>query len=140
MLKQTLVMGLVLAVGGIARAEAPPPDPQLQPATAPAAAALHSEEVTPNPPKKWGWAFGGVAVGSFILGGALGGAALARSNEQAGNPMMPELYTDAVRKRGEQGSELAAAGYTFIGLGVVAAVVDAVIWFEVLRKPRRVQR
>jgi hypothetical protein len=127
MLKRTLVMGLVLALGGNAHADTPAPDPVLQPAIV---------ETVPNPSKKWGWAFGGVAVGSFILGGALGGAALARSNEQAGNPMMPELYTDAVRRRGEQGNDLASAGYTFIGLGVVAAVVDAVIWFEVLRKPR----
>jgi hypothetical protein len=116
----------------------PAPAPAPAPAVvAPASSSSSTTEVVKNPPKVWAWAFGGAAIGSIILGGALGGAALARSNEQEGNPANPPLYTKQLQKNANEGEALATAGYVFIGVGAALAVVDAVIWYECYRKPRK---
>jgi hypothetical protein len=102
--------------------------------TAGAGAAM--EEVVPRPSKKWPIAFGGAAVGVLIIGGALGGAALARANEQNGDAKAPPLYTQDLHDRGEQGKTMAVASYAFLGIGAALALVDAVLWYEALRKPQ----
>lgn len=90
----------------------------------------------PRVSKKWGWAFGGAAVGCLVLGSVLGGIAYSRSGEQEGNPANPMLYTPGLQQRGTEGAAMAGAGYGFIGVGVALAIVDAVIWYEALRKPQ----
>ena len=134
MFKRPLALVVVIALGRAAFADAPTADPGLQVATSTPAST--TEETIPNPSKKWGWAFGGVAVGTLAIGIGLGGAAAARGAEQEGNAANPVVYTEALKKRGTEGATMADAGYAFIGIGLVTAVIDAVIWYECLRKPR----
>jgi hypothetical protein len=153
MLGRTLLI-LVVFHAVWARADEPAPAPPAPPPTASPAAqpapipaepapaapplpgAISQEETIPRPHKKWGFIFGGAAVGALVLGGALGGAALSRANEQSGNPANPPLYTRDLKQRAEEGKNLAASAYVFFGVGAALAIVDAVIWFEALRKPQ----
>jgi hypothetical protein len=105
------------------------------PAGAPPGDANNKEEVIPRPARKWGWAFGAAALGTLALGGVLGGVALARADEQGGNPSAPTYYTQALLDRGNQGKALADSAYAFFALGAALAVVDVVLWIEILRKP-----
>ena len=118
-------------------APAPAPAPVV---AAPAAATATGGEILPNPPKIYGWAFGGAALGSWLIGGILTGVASARSSEQEGNVNNPPLYTKGLQDRAAEGKTLATTGYVFIGLGAALTVVDAVLWFEILRKPRTTQK
>jgi hypothetical protein len=95
------------------------------------------EETIPRPSRKWPLAFAGAAIGALIVGVALDGAALARANEQNGNAAAPPLYTQDLHDRGEQGKTMAAVGYAFLGIGAGLALVDAVLWYEALRKPQQ---
>ncbi|MFI5288670.1 MAG: hypothetical protein ACHQ17_03435 [Polyangia bacterium] len=104
--------------------------------TAAPASGAPDVQTLPKPPKVYGWAFGGAAAGCFVLAGVLGGIAVADASAQNGNVQMPPVYTSGLQKRAGQGQALADAAYAFIGVGAALAVVDAVIWFEILRKPR----
>jgi hypothetical protein len=103
--------------------------------SAPATNSPPDTQTLPKPPKVYGWAFGGAAAGCFVLAGVLGGIAVADANAQNGNVQMPPVYTSGLQKRAGQGQALADSAYAFIGVGAALAVVDAVIWFEILRKP-----
>jgi hypothetical protein len=98
------------------------------------------EEVIPNPSKKWGLAFAGATAGVLIIGAALGGVALSRQDEQNGNASSPPLYTKDLQDRGNQADAIAKSSYAFFTLGAILGVVDAVLWFEALRKPRTMKR
>ncbi len=98
------------------------------------------DEIIPNPPKKYAFAFGGAALGCLLIGGILGGVALQRSNEQSGNVAMPPLYTHDLQQRGTLGTNLATSSYVFFAAGAALAVTDIVLWYETFRKPRVVKR
>jgi hypothetical protein len=98
------------------------------------------EEIIPNPPKKYAIAVGGGALGLWIIGAALGGAALAKSNAQEGNTAMPPVYTPGLADDAKTGASLATASYVFFGLAAAATIVDAVLWYETLRKPRTIKK
>ena len=102
----------------------------------PAKKADEKTETVANPPKKYGWALLGAAVPCLVIGIGLGGAALGRAGEQNGDPTMPAIYTTDLHDRGREGQAMATAGYVFIGFGVLFAILDVVMWFEILRKPR----
>jgi hypothetical protein len=128
-----------------AAAQPPPaaqaaPAAQSAPAAAVAAPSVASEEVIPNPPRVYGYAFGGAALGSLALSAILGGVALSKSSEQEGNPSNPPLYTRDLRDSADQGRALADTSYVFLGLGIALAVTDAVLWYEIFRKPRVIKR
>lgn len=109
-------------------------------ATAQPAAVGVSEEIIPNPPRVYGYGFGGAALGSLALGAILGGVALSKSNEQEGNPSSPTVYTRDLRDAGDQGRSLAVGSYVFLGVGIALAVTDVVLWYEIFRKPRVIRR
>jgi hypothetical protein len=117
----------------------PAPAPQPVPAAA-LPATRSDEEVQPNPSKKYGFAFLGAAGGAFVLAIATGAAALAKSAEQEGNTGSPAIYTQDLKDSAAAGKSLADASYAFTIVGAVLAVVDGVIWFEVLRKPKVVKK
>ncbi|HZS35307.1 MAG TPA: hypothetical protein VFF06_00695 [Polyangia bacterium] len=98
------------------------------------------EEVEPNPPKKLAFIFLGATGGCFLLGAIMGGVATARASEQSGDPTNPPLYTSDLQAHAGEGKALAIAAYTFFALGGALAIVDAVLWFEVLRKPKVIKR
>jgi type IV secretory pathway VirB10-like protein len=98
------------------------------------------EEVEPNPPKKLAFIFLGAAGGTFLLGAILGGVAFSRAGEQTGDPANPPLYTPDLQSHAGEGRALAIAAYTFFALGSALAIIDAVLWFEALRKPRVIKR
>jgi hypothetical protein len=125
MFARCLVLALFCTIS-TARAQEPAPSP----------AAAPVEETVPRPAPKWGWAFAGATVGAFVIGAGLGGAALARASEQNGNPASPAYYTQDLANRANEGKTLANTAYAFFGIGAALAVVDAIIWFEVLRKPQ----
>jgi hypothetical protein len=117
-----------------AAAQPAPAQPAPEAAVAPTAG---DKDVTvTRPSKKWGWAFGGAAVGCLLVGSILGGVAYGRSGEQEGNPASPMPYTEGLQQRGSEGQAIAGAGYAFLGVGAALAIVDAVIWYEILRKPQ----
>lgn len=95
-------------------------------------------QTLPRPSKTYGFAFGGAALGCFALAGVFGGIAVVDANAQNGNVAMPPVYTEGLQKRAGQGQALASAAYAFIGIGAALAVIDAVVWFETLRKPREI--
>ncbi len=99
-----------------------------------------TEEVLPNPSKKWGWGFLGAAVPLLVVGIGVGAAATARAGEQNGSAANPPLYTKDLAAHGREGETLAITAYCFLGLGAALAIVDAIIWYEVLRKPRKVKK
>ena len=99
-----------------------------------------SEEVLANPSKKWGYGFLGAAVPLLVVGIGVGAAATARAGEQTGSVTNPPLYTKDLADRGREGQTLALTAYCFLGIGAALALVDAIIWFEVLRKPRKVKK
>jgi|GEM_PF-4597932 len=105
-----------------------------------AAGKKDNEEVMPNPSKKWGYGFLGAAIPLLVVGIGVGAAAAARASEQNGDPSNPQLYTRDLAARGKEGETLAITAYCFLGLGAALALVDAIIWFEVLRKPRTVKK
>jgi hypothetical protein len=109
-------------------------------ASAAPAEAAAVEEVIPNPPRVYGFAFGGAALGSLALSAILGGVALSRSGEQNGDVSNPPVYTQNLRDSGDQGRALANTSYVFLGLGIALAVTDVVMWYEIFRKPRVVKR
>jgi hypothetical protein len=125
---------------------AAPAPAQTAPASVPAAAMPKVgadglvEEIIPNPPKVYGWAFGGAAVGALLIGSILGGVAHAYANEQEGSVSHPPLYTNNLRDRGKTGAATAATGYAFLAIGGALAVTDVVLWYEIFRKPRTVKR
>ena len=130
-----------------AAAPAPPPAvaPEPVPATPPPApavapAAPSDEEALPNPSKMWGWAFGAAALGSWVVAAGTGGAALVKSSAQEGSVSSPKVYTQHDKSDGDTGQTLATVAYVFIGIGAALTVVDAVIWYECLRKPRTIKR
>jgi hypothetical protein len=98
------------------------------------------EEVVPNPPRLRAILVGAAAGGLFVIGGALGGAALSRASEQTGNAANPQPYTQALADRGAEGQSLAIAAYFFFAAGAAVAIADAVLWVETLRKPRTIKR
>jgi hypothetical protein len=99
-----------------------------------------AEEVVPNPPRLRAIIVGAAAGGLFVIGGALGGAALSRASEQTGNAANPQPYTQALADRGAEGQSLAIAAYVFFAAGAAVAIADAVLWVETLRKPRVIKR
>jgi hypothetical protein len=96
----------------------------------------NGEEILPNPPKKWAIAFGGAALGMWLLAAATGGGALGLSHAQEGDPANPPVYTAALADDAKSGAALASTAYAFMGIAAALTVVDAVLWFETLRKPR----
>jgi hypothetical protein len=96
-------------------------------------------DVLPNPPKKYAWALLGGAAGSLVIGISLGAVALGRSSEQNGDPSMPPIYTSDLHDRGREGQAMSIAAYAFITFGIVLGVLDVIMWFEVLRKPRKME-
>jgi len=98
------------------------------------------EEIEPNPPKKYAIIFGGAAGTCLLLGGILGGVAMARASEQSGDASNPPVYTKDLQSRAGEGQSMANAAYAFFGLGAALAIVDAVLWFETLRKPKVIKR
>jgi hypothetical protein len=98
------------------------------------------EEIIPNPPKKYAIAVGGAALGLWVVGGILGGIALGKSNAQEGNPADPPVYTSGLADEAKTGASLATASYVFFGLAAAATIVDAVLWYEALRKPRTIKK
>jgi hypothetical protein len=146
---------LVTALAAPARADGPDEPKQTEPQAQPQQAAPPSpapsidlnasgqkviEETLPKPKALYGWAFGGIAVGTLVLGVALDGAASARAKEQNGDPNNPPIYSQHLHDRGVAGKQMATAGYVFLGVGALATLIDAVLWFEVLRKPQVVKR
>jgi hypothetical protein len=136
-----------------AAAHAPEPAPAAAPAPPPAAApatvvpaeptpasAPSDEEVLPNPSKTWGWIFGGAALASWLVAAGTGGAALGKSSAQEGSVANPKVYTQNDKNDGNTGNTLATVAYVFMGVGAALTIVDAVIWYECLRKPRTIKR
>ncbi len=157
-MRSLLTLLVVTSLVGSARADGPDEPRQNQPATeqappaavvtpepAPAPAVVapapkNDEEVIANPSKKWGFAFLGIAAGSFLITAATGGAALAESSKQEGNPANPGNYTHDLAASAQSGKDLATVSYVFIGFGATMAIIDAVIWYECLRKPRSIKK
>jgi hypothetical protein len=130
-MRTVLALCLCFSLAGVGRAQNPAPAP-----AAPAAATESEEVELPNPPKVWALSFGGAALGLWALAAATGGAALALSHAQEGDPTMPQPYTQDLADQASAGKSLAIASYVFIGLASVTTIVDAVLWYECLRKPR----
>ena len=159
-MRSVLVLFLISALVGIARADGPEepratpengaaaqPAPAAQAAPAPAPAAVAApapkkddEEIVPNPSKKWGFAFLGLAGGAFVLAAATGGAGAAIASGQQGNVASPQPYTKDLQSQAATGQALSTAAYAFIGIGAAFAIIDAVVWFECLRAPKRVKK
>jgi len=93
-----------------------------------------------NPPRVYGFAFGGAALGSLALGAILGVWLSARAGNQEGNASAPPLYTRDLRDEAGQGRALATSAYVFLGVGIALAVTDVVLWYEIYRKPRVIKR
>jgi hypothetical protein len=137
-MRTVVALSLCLSLSGLARAqEAAPPAAT---APTPAAAAAQQEEVIPNPPKVWAYAFGGAAVGLWVIAAATGGAALGLASEQNGDPTNPMPYTQGLADNANAGKTLAATAYAFIGLAAVVSIVDAVLWYECFKKPRKLEK
>jgi hypothetical protein len=123
-----LVIGLLHLEGRAWAQEAPPPTNEA------------GEEIIPNPSKKWAIGFGGAALGLWLLAAATGGGALALSNSQQGNPANPPVYTAGLADDAKTGASLATTAYICMGLAAALTVVDAVLWYETLRKPRTLKK
>jgi hypothetical protein len=98
------------------------------------------EEVIPNPPRVYGYAFGGAALGTLAIGAIMGGVAWSKSNAQEGDASNPQLYTKDFQDDAATGKNLASASYAFLAVGAALAVTDIVLWFEIFRKPRVLRR
>jgi hypothetical protein len=132
-MKTVLVFLLSLSLAGVARAQVAP--------TAPAKpGAVETEEILPNPSKKWGYAATGVTAGLWIVAASLGGAALAKSHTQQGDPSNPPVYTQSLADDANTGQQLALGSYVLMGIAGLATIVTGVIWFECLRAPVHVKK
>jgi hypothetical protein len=142
-MRTAVALSLCLSLSGLARAqEAAPAPAQVPPAaTAPTPApTAEPEETIPNPPKVWAYAFGGAALGLWVIAAATGGAALGLASAQNGDPTNPMPYTQSLANDADTGKTLAATAYAFIGLAAVATIVDAVLWYECFKKPRKLEK
>jgi hypothetical protein len=127
---------------------APAPEPAAAPAPAPAPApvvaapapAVGEDEALPNPSKLWGWGFGAGAAAAWLVALGTGVAAMGKSNAQEGSVTSPKVYTSSDRDAGNLGQTLATTAYVFMGVGAALTIIDAVIWYECLRKPRTIKR
>lgn len=126
-MRTVVILSLCLSMTGLARAQQAPPAPAGQ---------LEEVEI-PNPPKKWAYAFGGAALGLWLVAAGTGGGALALSSAQEGNVASPMPYTQGLADEVNSGKTLAAVAYAFIGLAGIVTIVDAVLWYECFRRPRK---
>ncbi len=93
----------------------------------------HADEDT-RPSKALIGAIGGVAAGSLIAGGVLGGLSLGKSSDQEGNPNSPPLYTRSLKDDGDQGKAMAIGAYVTLGVGAALTLVEAVLLYERFHK------
>jgi hypothetical protein len=135
-MRTAVILSLCLSLSGLARAQQAAPAA----ATAPTPAATQEEVVIPNPPKIWAYAFGGAALGLWLVAAGTGGGALALSSAQDGNAASPMPYTQGLADDANTGKTLAVTAYAFIGLASVVTIIDAVLWYECFRKPRTMEK
>jgi hypothetical protein len=123
-MRTVLALSLCVALSGLARAQNAP-------------ASTSEEAEIPNPPKVWAYAFGGAALGLWVVAAATGGAALGLASAQNGDPTNPMPYTQDLASQADTGKTLATTAYAFMGLAAAVTIVDAVLWYECFKKPRR---
>jgi hypothetical protein len=70
------------------------------------------------------------AAAAFVGAVGLGGAALAYSQAQNGNPAAPPIYTSDYQAAASTGQGLATGAYVCLGAGVILAVVDGILLYE----------
>lgn len=136
-MRTAVALILCLSLSGLARAQEAAPPAATAPTPAPAG---QLEETIPNPSKVWAYAFGGAALGLWVIAAATGGAALGLASEQNGDPSNPMPYTQGLADDANAGKTLAATAYAFIGLAGVVTIVDAVLWYECFKKPRKLEK